>query len=175
MYNPVINIEPFHLLKQLHEPSALNRLVRTAVNIKAICLFHIVRVATIRFSKNARYQSACDLLSNHTIRWFVLYVDVVYPLFKRHCKVKVTDKQANVESSQPWFNLECYEKRKIFYRTLNEYRNNNSEENRSSMVSVRSQYKQCLRSDKKQTVKRTETRVNNAKLYPFHWTKYKKA
>ena len=32
--------------------------------------------------------------------------DVVSPLFKRHCKVKVTDKQANAESSQPWFNLE---------------------------------------------------------------------
>ena len=38
------------------------------------------------------------------------------------------------------------------------------------MVSVRSQYKQCLRSnryqfDKKQTAKLTEARVNNAKLY----------
>ena len=81
--------------------------------------------------------------------------DVVSPLFKQHCKVKVTDKQANAESSQPWFNLECYETRQIFYRTLNEYINNNSEEHRSSMVSVRSQYKQCLRSDKKQTAKLT--------------------
>ena len=76
--------------------------------------------------------------------------DVVSPLFKRHCKVKVTDKQANAESSQPWFKLECYEKRKLFYRTLNEYRNNNSEENRSNMVSVKSQYKQCLRSNRYQ-------------------------
>ena len=63
--------------------------------------------------------------------------DVVSPLFKPHCKVKVTDKQANGESSQYWFNLEWYEKRKLFYRSLNEYRNNDFEVNRSSMVSVR--------------------------------------
>mgnify|MGYP000365619844 CR=1 FL=1 len=62
--------------------------------------------------------------------------DVVSPLFKPHCKVKVTDKQANGESSQYWFNLECYEKRKLFYRSLNEYKNNDFEVNGSSMVSV---------------------------------------
>jgi len=61
-------------------------------------------------------------------------------------------------------------KRGDFYYALNNYRKNNSEENRMVMVAARSKYKTCLRKcrylyDKSQTNKLIDSRYKNAKIY----------
>ena len=70
----------------------------------------------------------------------------------------------------PWFTEECLTNRQMFYRYLNLYRGNKSDENRVNMVHARSKYKTSLRKarynyDLRQTIKLNELRYKNAHDY----------
>ena len=65
--------------------------------------------------------------------------EVTSPLFKRKLRNRKSVVLQNL--SQNWYTLECSDKRKIFYRSLNKYRQNKSEENRLNMVKTRTEYK----------------------------------
>ncbi|KAL4240483.1 hypothetical protein ACF0H5_001275 [Mactra antiquata] len=93
------------------------------------------------------------------------------PFFKRNvthsCR---SDTYSDTRRENKWFTNECYEKRCLFYNTLNTYRKNKTETNRINMCRARSQYKNIIRHckftfDKEQTTKLSNARHKNAKLY----------
>jgi exonuclease III len=119
---------------------------------------------------NVQINSAVDMHDiNECVDSFSNILDeVASPLFKRN--IGVNNKDNAVYSDQPWFTEDCHEKRIIFNRMLNRFRLNKSEENRISLVNARSQYKTCIRKcrydfDKAESLKLTQAKFNNAKLY----------
>ena len=91
------------------------------------------------------------------------------PLFKRNIQHGTTSTNTS-KMNNKWYDGECTEKRKEFFSHLNNYRTNESAENRSSMTKSRTEYKTLLRSkryqyDKHETEKLVQARYKNAKLY----------
>ena len=69
-----------------------------------------------------------------------------------------------------WFNDESSDNRTLFYRHLNLFRGNKSDENRVNLVHARSEYMTSLRNarfhyDKQQTEKLNKLRYKNARDY----------
>ena len=91
------------------------------------------------------------------------------PLFKRNIQHGTTSTNTS-KMNNKWYDGECTEKRKEFFSHLNNYRTNESAENRSSMTKSQTEYKSLLRSkryhyDKHETEKLVQARYKNAKLY----------
>ena len=67
------------------------------------------------------------------------------------------------------FDNTCSDKRKIFYRCLNTFRKNKSDENRRNMVKARTEYKNTVRknfeSDRQKSLKLINAKLKNAKEY----------
>ena len=66
------------------------------------------------------------------------------PLFSKSFKA-VNEAHSFSENNLPWFDDECRIKRNDFYRFLNIFRNDRSDQNRLNMVSARSAFKKSLR------------------------------
>ena len=69
-----------------------------------------------------------------------------------------------------WYSEECEDKRHYFLHLLNEYRQNDSNENRKRMVQARTLFKSCARKcrlnhDKEQTTRLLANKQNNVKAY----------
>jgi len=95
--------------------------------------------------------------------------DVVSPICKR-VTIDSDTQQRNTHIENRWFTTECYEKRQIFYKQLNMYRQDKNENNRIYMRKARSDYKACIRKckyeyDKLKTSELIDARFKNAKLY----------
>ena len=92
------------------------------------------------------------------------------PLFKRKIRNTVSNSSSQQnEHEKPWFSPECAEKRDLFYRQLNKFRNNKTDENRMVLNKTRSDYKLCIRKqklhyDRAQTRKLEQSRFKNAKM-----------
>ena len=74
------------------------------------------------------------------------------------------------QNKQTWYTDECRERKYIFLRMLDKYRNSKTDENRKFMVKERSEYKTILRKcrqnyDKDRTNKFVNAKYKNAKLY----------
>ena len=96
------------------------------------------------------------------------------PLFLRQLGAgspQVSDAEGNFrKSNAPWFTEDCASRRYDFYKCLNLFRGDNSDENRQNMVHARSKYKTCLRNsrllyDKSETDKLNKLRYTNARDY----------
>ena len=98
-----------------------------------------------------------------------IFDDVLSPLFKRQHRSQGQEYFPS-RIDKRWFNAECAEKRINFYRHLNIFRNNKTEENKRNFIDARTQFKTCIRKSKfeydhNETKKLLDARFNNAKLY----------
>jgi len=100
-------------------------------------------------------------------------LEAFYNLLNKTCspfKKNIKNRNKSTKTQNSWYDSECKQKQTDFYETLNNYRSDNSDENRKNMVQVRSQYKSLVRSkkfkhDRKNTEKLINARMNNAKDY----------
>ena len=111
---------------------------------------------------------------DESIRTFVVTVENgAKPLFQKNIYVNDFcrgDGNGLQRGHAPWFNDECSDHRTLFYRHLNLFRGNKSDENRVNLVHARSKYKTSLRNarfnyDKEQTEKLNKLRYKNARDY----------
>ena len=91
------------------------------------------------------------------------------PLFSKPLKVRYQECSFS-DNKLPWFDDNCRMKRIEFYRFLNIFRNDKTDQNRCNMVSARSEFKTSLRHaryryDQLQTQKLNESKHKNAKAY----------
>ena len=102
--------------------------------------------------------------------------DCASPLFLRQLGAgspQVSDAEGNFrKNNAPWFTEDCVSRRYDFYKCLNLFRGDNSDENRQNMVHASSKYKTCLRNarllyDKSETDKLNKLRYKNAHDYWF--------
>ena len=107
---------------------------------------------------------------DESIRTFVNTVEsCTKPLFQKN--IYENSICGNGErGNAPWFTEECLTNPQMFYRYLNLYRGNKSDENRVNMVHARSKYKTSLRKARfnyelRQTIKLNELRYKNARDY----------
>jgi len=89
----------------------------------------------------------CDV--NNCIEIFSHVLDdVVAPIFKRNVKQNCETDDSPLHCNNDWYTPDCDDKRRMFYRALNLYRCDRSENSRINMVHRRSEYKNCIRKAK---------------------------
>ena len=113
-----------------------------------------------------RSTSENDIESN--IDEFYSYMcNIVDPMFKKQKRPKC---EGSTHFLNKWFDASCRYKRKIFYKNLNVYTKDKSDNNRQNMTAARSEYKSHIRRkrymyNKNETLKLEKMRTNNAKEY----------
>lgn len=99
--------------------------------------------------------------------------NVASPLFKatsNKIKTNETEQCFNEKKSNPWYDVQCIEKKHYFLRMLDKYREFKDDKNRAGMVKARSEYKSMLRKcryeyDKNKTSQLINAKYKNAKMY----------
>ena len=99
-----------------------------------------------------------------------LFKDAANICLKNVNPISENDVERDSNKNLPWYNEECYEKKRIFYKTLNSYRELPDDENRLKMVEARSKYKALLRKcrfeyDNERTRKLVNVKRKNAREY----------
>ena len=114
--------------------------------------------------------SSCNSDIDKCVNELASVIDgVVSPLFKRDLGVNVSSTDNSHGNINKWYNSECEEKRRLFYAALNLYRHEKTEQNRTNMVSKRSEYKNCIRKarldyDRIETQKLLSVRAKNCEI-----------
>jgi len=80
-----------------------------------------------------------------------IFDDVLSPLFKRQHRSQGQEYFPS-KIDKRWFNAECAEKRTNFYRHLNIFRNNKTEENKRNFIDARTQFKTCIENQNLNTI-----------------------
>ncbi|XP_052767943.1 uncharacterized protein LOC128208423 [Mya arenaria] len=91
------------------------------------------------------------------------------PLFKRNICKKNDNSKENVCKDAEYFDSDCFDLKRNYYKCLNYYRNNPCDVTRIDMVHARRDYKNEVKKKfvfyKSQTCKLENAKMNNAKLY----------
>ena len=114
-------------------------------------------VYLVSFTFKVDNNAAC---ANDIDQIFSGIIEEVASPFKHNIHVSNSENCDDLHScnNSPWFNVEYFEKRKLFYSYLNLYRNSKTEVNRKNMVTARSQFKTCKRKCKLEFDKQNQHR-----------------
>ena len=112
----------------------------------------------------------CSNVNTDFINDIVLeFTNVINDIFSRNISHKIDPPKDN-RINMSWCSEECEDRRQDILRLLNEYRQNDSNENRKRMVQARKLFKSCARKcrlnhDKEQTTRLLANKHNNVKAY----------
>jgi len=111
------------------------------------CNIPISRVGHLGLNLAIEHNAACANDIDCCITSFSGIIEEVASPLKHNIHVSNSENSDDLHScnNSPWFNEECFDKRRLFYSCLNLDRNSKTDVNRKNMVTARSQFKTGIR------------------------------